>query len=238
MDETYAAPPATTIRPPLFSLGRRRPDRYAAERMDQYLTIVLLLVVSVAFGAGSFAASKLLGPARRRTSVKEGPYESGIVTEGPSAVRFPVRFYVVAMIFIIFDIEVIFLYPWAVIYNQLNTFGLAEMAAFALVVFVSFAYLVSNGALDWGPAVRLARRASGDLTRTTTSTVRRVPRPFELDDGMGTRAEADDEAGPSGTDGGPEPPPAPRPEPPSEPRPEPQRAGAAGAGADAPPSGG
>ncbi|MGH9058406.1 MAG: NADH-quinone oxidoreductase subunit A [Acidimicrobiales bacterium] len=155
--------------------------------MDQYLTIVLLLVVSVAFGAGSFLASKLLGPSRR-TSAKEGPYESGIVTEGPTAVRFEVRFYVVAMIFIIFDIEVIFLYPWAVIYNQLNTFGLAEMAAFALVVFVSFAYLVSNGALNWGPGQRLARKASGEMTRTTSSTVRRVARPSELDQGMGTRA--------------------------------------------------
>ena len=62
------------------------------------------------------------------------------------------RFYLVAMIFIIFDIEVVFLYPWAVMYHQLYTFGLAEMAAFAVVVFIAFAYLVSNGALDWGPA--------------------------------------------------------------------------------------
>ncbi len=156
--------------------------------MDQYLTIVLLLVVGVAFAAGSFAASKLLGPSRR-TGAKEGPYESGIVPDSATSARFPVNFYVVAMIFIIFDIEVVFLYPWAVIYHQLNRFGLAEMAAFAVVVFVSFAYLVSNGALDWGPGLRRARQASDDNARTTLSTVRRVPRPAELDEGMGTRAD-------------------------------------------------
>ncbi|WP_262320250.1 NADH-quinone oxidoreductase subunit A [Acidiferrimicrobium sp. IK] len=154
--------------------------------MDQYLPIVLLLVVALAFAAGSFAASKLLGPSRP-TGAKTGPYESGIVPQAPVAARFPVRFFLVAMIFIIFDIEVIFLYPWAVIYHQLNTFGLAEMAAFALVVFVSFAYLVSNGALDWGPVKKLARKAPVNLTRTTTSTVRRVPRPDQLIDGMSPR---------------------------------------------------
>ena len=73
------------------------------------------------------------------------------------------------MIFIIFDIEVIFLYPWAVMYHQLWTFGLAEMAVFAVVVFVAFAYLVSNGALDWGPR----RRAGASAGRP----VRGPPRP-------------------------------------------------------------
>lgn len=150
--------------------------------MEQYLPIVLLLVVGVAFAAGSFVASSALGP-KRPTGAKEGPYESGIVPGSPSATRFPVRFYMVAMIFVIFDIEVIFLYPWAVMYHQLGRFGLAEMAAFAVVVFVSFAYLVSNGALDWGPGRRVARPAGDALTRTLTSTVKRVPRPEQLVDG-------------------------------------------------------
>ncbi len=154
--------------------------------MEQYLPILLLLVVALGFAAGSFAASKLLGPSRP-TGAKNGPYESGIVPQSPAAARFPVRFFMVAMIFIIFDIEVIFLYPWAVIYHQLDTFGLAEMGAFAVVVFVSFAYLVSNGALDWGPVKKVARRAPTNLTRTTTSTVRRVPRPDQLVDGMSPR---------------------------------------------------
>ena len=64
------------------------------------------------------------------------------------------RFYLVAMIFIIFDIEIVFLYPWAVIFRQLGTFGLVEVVVFAAVVFVSFLFLVSNGALTWGPAKR------------------------------------------------------------------------------------
>ena len=65
--------------------------------------------------------------------------------------RFPVRFYLVSMIFIIFDIEIVFLYPWAVVFHQIATFGLIEVIVFAAVVFVSFVYLISNGALTWGP---------------------------------------------------------------------------------------
>jgi len=147
--------------------------------VDQYLPIVLLLVVGIAFAAGSFLASHLLGPSRY-TVAKGVPYESGIAPQAPTATRFPVRFYIVGMIFIIFDIEVVFLYPWAVMYHQLSKFGLGEMAAFAVVVFVSFAYLVSNGALDWGPPRRLAERPSTDLGRTVASTVRRVPRPEQV----------------------------------------------------------
>ena len=73
----------------------------------------------------------------------------------------------------IFDIEIVFLYPWAVIYGQLRTFGLVEVLVFAVVVFASFLYLVSNGALDWGPAKRL-RPALSDQRRTTQSTIARV----------------------------------------------------------------
>ena len=92
------------------------------------------------------------------------------------------------MIFIIFDIEVIFLYPWAVVYHQLWTFGLAEMAVFAVVVFIAFAYLVSNGALDWGP--RRPHRGT-PACRPVPDHRRhgpRVRRPRELYDGSGPRA--------------------------------------------------
>jgi NADH-quinone oxidoreductase subunit A len=147
--------------------------------VEQYLPILLLLVLVGLFTAGSVTASRLLGP-KRPTGAKEGPYESGIVPRYRLAARFPVRFYLVAMIFIIFDIEVIFLYPWAVMYRQLATFGLAEMAAFAVVVFIAFAYLVSNGALDWGPHQRRGGPGPSKLTRSTTSTVRRVRRPEEI----------------------------------------------------------
>ena len=79
----------------------------------------------------------------------------------------------VAMIFIIFDIEIIFIYPWAVIYRALGTFGLWEMLIFSLAVFVSFIYLIGNGALDWGP-VRRARLT--DPERSAATTVKRVSR--------------------------------------------------------------
>jgi len=144
--------------------------------MDQYLPIVTLVVLAGVFAAGSFFASKLLGPSRP-TPAKMAPYECGIVPDREPAQRFPVRFYLVAMIFIIFDIEVVFLYPWAVVYKQLDVFGLAEMVVFSVAVVVSLAYLLSNGALDWGPAKRLARSTPIDSTRTSTSTIRRVARP-------------------------------------------------------------
>ena len=138
--------------------------------MSDYLPIFCMLVLATLFAGLSFVASGLFAP-RKPTAAKEAPYECGIVPTREPAERFPVRFYLVAMIFIIFDIEIIFLYPWAVIADELALFGLIEMVVFAVAVFVSFVYLISNGALDWGPAKRLAGG------RTTESTVRRVSRP-------------------------------------------------------------
>ena len=155
--------------------------------MADYLPLLVMVILAALFSAASFLASARLGP-RRPTAAKAAPYECGIVPEGrePSE-RFPVRFYLVAMIFIIFDIEIIFLYPWAVIFRQLHGFGVAEMVAFAAAVFVSFVYLIANGALDWGPVkglVPLTRpgppvQAGGprDPGRTADSTVRRVGSP-------------------------------------------------------------
>jgi NADH-quinone oxidoreductase subunit A len=128
-------------------------------------------VLGVVFAALSFVASSLFAPRKRPTVAKLAPYECGIVPDRELPQRFPVRFYLVAMIFIIFDIEIVFLYPWAVVFHQLRAFGLVEILVFAAVVFVSFMYLVSHGALDWAPAKRL-RPAIG--ARTTESTVTRV----------------------------------------------------------------
>ena len=144
--------------------------------MDQYLPVLLLLVLSLVFAAGAFATSKMLGPGGRLNPAKAGPYESGIAPRREASPRFPVRFYLVAMIFIIFDIEIVFLYPFAVMFQQLSLFGFIEMGSFVLVVFIAFAYLISEGALDWGPGKRLGSR-SGAPVRTLTSTVRRVARP-------------------------------------------------------------
>ena len=147
--------------------------------MAQYLPIVTMLVLATAFAGLSFLASYMLAP-RKPTAAKLAPYECGIVPSREPVQRFPVRFYLVAMIFIIFDIEIIFLYPWAVIYRQLDTFGLAEMVVFAVAVFASFLYLISNGALDWGPIKRVSKVAPPEATspvRTTSTTIRRVSRP-------------------------------------------------------------
>jgi NADH-quinone oxidoreductase subunit A len=151
--------------------------------MTDYLPIVLLLIVATLFVFGSFLASALLGPKRQESAAKIGPYECGIVPDKEPAQRFPVKFYLVAMIFIIFDIEIIFLYPWAVLFSQLGLFGLVEMILFSLAVVVSFVYLISEGALDWGPIARL-RDLEGELSdrlpkapaRSTTDTIRRIPR--------------------------------------------------------------
>ena len=139
--------------------------------MAQYLPLLVMLILATLFAGLSILASKLLGP-KRPTPAKLAPYECGIVPDREPAERFPVRFYLVAMIFIIFDIEIIFLYPWAVVFRQLGAFGLWEMMIFAAAVFVSFIYLIGNGALNWGPVKQL--NPMKDVRRTTASTVRRV----------------------------------------------------------------
>jgi NADH-quinone oxidoreductase subunit A len=142
--------------------------------MGQYLPVVTMAVLAVVFAAVSLLMSKLLAP-RRSTTAKRAPYESGIIPSRENPERFPVHFYLVAMIFVVFDIEIIFLYPWAVIYRDLGVFGFVEIVVFAVAVFVSFVYLISNGALDWGP-LNKARRQSPMVSaeRTTRTTIRRV----------------------------------------------------------------
>jgi NADH-quinone oxidoreductase subunit A len=146
--------------------------------MGQYLPVLALIVLAVIFGALSRVASRLLAP-RRSTAAKEAPYESGIVPTREPPERFPVRFFLVAMSFIVFDIEIIFLYPWAVIYRNLGMAGLIAVTVFAVPVILSLVYEIANGAFDWGPSKRLRRGVSTDAgrvspERTTRSTVRRV----------------------------------------------------------------
>jgi len=143
--------------------------------MGQYLPVVALLVLAVLFGALSFGASRLLAP-RRPSVAKAAPYECGIVPSREPPERFPVTFYVVAMLFIMFDIEIIFIYPYAVDRAFLGTYAFWEMIAFSAVFFLAFVYVVARGALDWGP-VQSSRRLDDTLVtpeRTTTSTIRRV----------------------------------------------------------------
>jgi NADH-quinone oxidoreductase subunit A len=142
--------------------------------MEQYLPLVVMLVLAVGFVMLSLMTTKLLARSRPNAA-KAAPYESGIVPSREPPERFPVRFYLVAMIFIIFDIEIIFLYPYAVLHRELGGYGLVEMLAFSAAVFVAFVYLLSRGALDWGPMRREEGRAVViGSQRTVESTVRRV----------------------------------------------------------------
>jgi NADH-quinone oxidoreductase subunit A len=115
-----------------------------------YLPILVLFVVAAAFAAGSVLVAPLVGP-RRYNRVKLEPYECGIEpTPQPTGPhRFPVKFYLTAMLFIVFDIEIIFLYPWAVANNNLGMFGLVEMVLFIGTVFIAYAYVWRRGGLDW-----------------------------------------------------------------------------------------
>ncbi len=143
--------------------------------MSQYLPIFVLAVLAIVFGAMSRLASRLLGPSMP-TVAKEAPYECGIVPTREPPQRFPVRFFLVAMIFIVFDIEIIFVFPWATVYESLGGFGLVALGIFVAGVFESFVYLIGNGALDWGPVKTIRRAAPGmvSASRTSATTVRRV----------------------------------------------------------------
>ena len=142
--------------------------------MGQYLPILALLILAVVFAALSFVASKLLAP-RKPSAIKSSPYECGIEPSRTPPERFPVKFYLIAMIFIVFDVELIFLYPYVVAHKSLGLFGLLEIVLFAVSVFVSFVYLIANGALDWGPAQRFTKLDPMlSASRTTATTVRLV----------------------------------------------------------------
>ena len=132
--------------------------------MRDYLPILCMIVLVVLFVLLSFVASKLLGP-RRPTSAKEAPYECGIVPEYELAERFPVKFYLVAMAFIVLDVEIIFLYPFTTVFRGLGAYGLIVMGVFLLVLLVPFAYLLSTGALDWGPVKQVATRLGTTVLR-------------------------------------------------------------------------
>src|SRR6478752_1722337 len=111
--------------------------------MAQYLPLLALLVLTGLFGVISLVVSRLLNPPRPNPA-KVAPYECGIVDQAQPPERFPVRFYLVAMIFVVFDIEIIFLYPFTMVFRELGGFGLAVIGIFSVAVFESFVYLISN----------------------------------------------------------------------------------------------
>jgi NADH-quinone oxidoreductase subunit A len=127
--------------------------------LNVYIPILVLGAIAAAFAVGSVVLASLVGPSRYNKS-KLAAYECGIEpventgtsVSGPNATagqRFPVKYYLTAMLFIVFDIEIVFLYPWAVSYDALGTFALVEMVVFMLTVFVAYAYVWRRGGLTW-----------------------------------------------------------------------------------------
>jgi NADH-quinone oxidoreductase subunit A len=118
--------------------------------LSPYIPILGLFALAAAFALFSVAAAPFIGP-RRYNKAKLEAYECGIEpTPQPiGGGRFPIKFYLTAMLFIVFDIEIIFLYPWAVSFNLLGAFGFVEMVLFIVTVFVAYAYVWRRGGLDW-----------------------------------------------------------------------------------------
>lgn len=142
--------------------------------MGQFLPVLALVILGALFAGISSLLGRLLNPTQPNPR-KNAPYECGIVDQVDVSSRFPVKFYLVAMIFIVFDIEIIFLYPFTQIFRELGGFGLGDIVLFSATLFIPFLFLVSNGALDWGPIKRLRKSDIRiGVHRTTTTTVRRV----------------------------------------------------------------
>lgn len=116
--------------------------------LNDYLPIVVLLVTSTGFAFLVLLVGHAFGP-KRPTPRKSEPYESGMRSIGPAVRRMPVRFYLIAVLFILFDIEVIFFLPWAVTFRQLGVYAFAEMLVFVGILLVGYVWVWKKGALEW-----------------------------------------------------------------------------------------
>jgi NADH-quinone oxidoreductase subunit A len=116
--------------------------------MQGWLFILLLALLGVAFGVGSIVMARLLGP-RRPSAIKEAPYECGVPPVGDARERQSVKFYLIAMIFLLFDIEVAFLYPWAMAIRDLRWLGFVQVLIFFAILVAGYAYVWKKRALDW-----------------------------------------------------------------------------------------
>ncbi len=142
------------------------PDNYFA----RYIPLLIQFCIAFAMAVGMVVASQLLGK-HRYTRTKFTPYECGMTPVGDSRERFSVKFYLVAMLFILFDVEAVFLYPWAVIFKELKMFGFIEMMVYIAIVLVGLWYVWKKGVLDWAeqPSRRHTTSAILDLRHPTPS---------------------------------------------------------------------
>jgi NADH-quinone oxidoreductase subunit A len=141
------------------------PSSYA----ELYFPVLVQVLIAMVVAAAMLGASYLLGQ-RVRNRVKDMPYESGMVPTGDARQRFSVKFYLVAMLFILFDIEAIFLYPWAVVFRELRMFAFVEMLIFIVLIVAGFFYIWKKGALEWAEpehpaAAEKVARKRGEMAR-------------------------------------------------------------------------
>jgi len=113
-----------------------------------YLPILIFVGIAVVFACFAVIASSLLGQ-KKPSAVKQAPYECGMPTIGPTYTRIPIKYYIFAMLFLLFDIEVVFLYPLAVVYRDLKIFAFLAMAVFIGILIIAYVYIWKKGALEW-----------------------------------------------------------------------------------------
>ncbi len=130
--------------------------------LPAYLPIAIMFLLATGFVVVSLSLAYLASP-KKPTPEKLAPYECGIVPETEAIQRFPVQFYLIAMLFVIFDVEIVFLFAWAVIFPELGWFGIGEVGIFTALVVVTLAYVWGRGALDWNLPLR-TRRIQSDFT--------------------------------------------------------------------------
>jgi NADH-quinone oxidoreductase subunit A len=114
----------------------------------EYLAILIFIAIAVAFALIAVIASALIGQ-KKPTALKQAPYECGMTTIGSSFRRIPIKYYIIAMLFLLFDIEVVFLYPWAVVFKELKMFAFLSMVVFIGILLIAYIYIWKKGALEW-----------------------------------------------------------------------------------------
>jgi NADH-quinone oxidoreductase subunit A len=113
-----------------------------------YFAILIYVGIAIFFAVFAVAASYLLGQ-RKPTAIKEAPYECGMTTVGSSFRRIPIKYYIIAILFLLFDIEVVFLYPWAVVFKEFGVFAFVSMVVFIGILLIAYIYIWKKGALEW-----------------------------------------------------------------------------------------
>jgi NADH-quinone oxidoreductase subunit A len=148
---------------------------------ELYFPVLVQVVIAMGVAGAMLAASYLLGK-RVRNRVKDMPYESGMIPTGDARQRFSVKFYLVAMLFILFDIEAIFLYPWAVVFRELKMFAFVLMLIFIVLIVAGYFYIWKKGALEWAEPDRpdAARKAAEKKNEMTRAELEPVPSGSEL----------------------------------------------------------